>query len=370
MKKVLFLCATSNNVKDFRRTLIKKFQDEGYQVGIAAFDNEQEELIKSFDVDFFAYRAQNRSLNPLKLIALKKYYKKLIQEYQPDVVCTFVLKPNTIGVQAAYKVGIRNIYSMVEGAGDAFVHNSLKWKILRVIICNWYKRAFKKVKKVFFLNQDDRTEFINRKLVKEEQCELIHGIGVDLERFSQQPIKNTNTFLMIARMLKAKGVYEYCECARKVKKIYPETKFQYLGAEGDVKLSDIQEYIDDGSIEYLGTTVDVRPYIACCCCCLLSSYREGMPMCIMEAQATGRMVITSNGIGCRDTVIGGYNGFLVPVKNVDSMVEKCIWVIENPEQVIEMGKNARQFAEENFDSVKINDRIMEVVRESSSFIGV
>ncbi len=364
MKKVLLLCASSNSVKNFRRGLIQKFQEEGYQVGVSAFDEDNKELIESFGVDFFCVKTKNRSLNPFGIFAQKKYYKKLIKEYHPDIVCTFVLKPNTIGVQAAYKAGVRNIYSFVEGAGDAFVHNSLKWKILRIIVCNWYKRAFKKVKKVFFLNQDDRTEFLNRKLVQEEKCELIHGIGVDLERFAQQPIENTTTFLMIARMLKAKGVYEYCECARRVRKVHPEAKFQYLGAEGNVKIADIQEYIDDGSIEYLGTTVDVRPYLACCCCCLLSSYREGMPMCIMEAQSTGRVVITSNSVGCRDTVEDGYNGFLVPVKDVDAMVEKCIWVLENPDEMVKMGANARKYAEEHFDSKKINQQIFEIVTES------
>ncbi len=362
MKKVLLLCATSNSVKNFRRGLIKKFQEEGYQVGISCFDEDNKELIESFGVDFFCFvKIKNKSLNPFQMLAQKKYYKKLIKEYQPDVVCTFVLKPNTIGVQAAYKVGVRNIYSFVEGAGEVFLNNSFKWKCIRLVVFNWYKRAFKKAQKVFFLNKDDKAEFLTQKLVKEENCELIHGVGVDLERFSFQPIENKKTFLMIARMLRTKGVMEYCECARRVKKVHPEAKFQYLGAEGNVKLADIQEYIDDDSIEYLGTTVDVRPYLADCCCCLLSSYREGLPMCIMEAQSTGRVVVTTDSVGCRDTVENGYNGFLVSVKDVDAMVEKCIWLLENPDQVVEMGKNARQFAEEHFDGRKINEQIFEII---------
>ncbi len=366
MKKVLFLCATSNSVKNFRRGLIRKFQEEGYQVGVSAFDEDNKDLIKSFGVDFFCIKTKNKSLNPFQMLVQKKYYKKLIKEYQPDVVCTFVLKPNTLGVQAAYKVGVRNIYSFVEGAGEVFLNNSFKWKCIRLVVFNWYKRAFKKVKKVFFLNKDDKAEFLKQKLVKEEKCELIHGVGVDLERFAFQPIENKNTFLMIARMLRTKGVMEYCECARRVKKIHPEAVFQYIGAEGSIKLTDIQEYIDDGSIEYLGTTVDVRPYWAACGCCVLPSYREGVPACVMEAEATGRMIITSDTVGCKETVQDGYNGFLVPLKDVDSLVEKCIWVLENPNEMIKMGKNARKFAEEHFDSKCINENIFHKIKISAN----
>ncbi len=364
MKKVLFLCATSNSVKNFRRGLIRKFQEEGYQVGVSAFDDDNKELIESFGVDFFcAVKTKNKSLNPFQIIAQKKYYKKLIKEYQPDSVCTFVLKPNTIGVQSAYKAGIRNIYSFVEGEGEVFLNNSFKWKCIRLIVCNWYKRAFKKVKKVFFLNQDDKTDFLNRKLVKLEKCEVIPGVGVDLDRFTFEPVKNTNTFLMVARMLRTKGVREYCECARRVKRIHPEAIFQYMGAEGNIKLVDIQEYIDDGSIQYLGTTIDVQPYWAACGCCVLPSYREGVPACVMEAESTGRMVITSDTVGCKETVKEGYNGFLVPLKDVETLVEKCIWVLENPDEMVKMGENARQFVEEHFDSKKINQQIFEIVTE-------
>lgn len=361
MRKILLLCASSNSVRNFRQPLIRKLQNEGYRVGVCAFDEDNKDLIKELGVDFFCIPSHNRSLNPFHLINQKENYKKLIKEYQPDIVFTFVLKPNTLGVMAAYKAGTKKIYSMVEGAGDAFINNTLKWRVIRFIICRWYKKAFKHVKKVFFLNKDDKAEFIARKLVNEKRCELIHGIGVDLERFEQKPIKNNRTFLMIARMLKTKGVYEYCECARLVKQKYPDTIFNYLGAEGTVRLVDIQEYIDDGSICYLGTTKDVRPYLEDCLLLLLSSYREGLPMCIMEAEAVGRGIITSDNVGCRDTVIDGYNGFLVPQGNVQKMAEKVIWAIENSKKAVEMGANSRRFAEEHFDQEKINRMIVDVI---------
>lgn len=362
MKKILLLCVTSQNVVTFRSGLIKTLQEKGFAVSVIAFDDEYKEEIDKLNVDFYCIKEENRGMNPLKIFSLKGKYKKLIQKIQPDIVFTFMLKPNTFGVMAAKSAGVKNIYSMVEGAGDVFINDSLKWKIIRRVVCGLYKKAFKNSKKVFFLNNDDKAEFIRRKLVKEEQCEMIHGIGVDLEKFAYKPIQNDRTFLMVARMLKTKGIYEYCECARIVKRKYPDAVFNYLGSEGTVKLADIQEYIDDGSICYLGTTKDVRPYLEnVLLLLLLSSYREGMPMSIMEAQAVGRAVITSDNVGCRDTVVDGYNGFLVEQRDYKAMAEKCIWAIENFDQAKEMGKNARKFAEENFDSGKINQTVFEII---------
>ena len=364
MSKILLLCAESNTVRTFRVPLIKTLIGKGYDVGVCAFDEKEREFIEGFGVDFFCNSSTNRTTNPLKLFRLQKDYIKIIKAYKPDIVLTFILKPNTFGVLASHKAGVKNIFSMVEGAGDVFIKTGLKWKFIRKVVCHLYKKAFRYSKKVFFLNNDDKAEFVNRKLVKESQCEVIHGIGVDLEHFAEKPIKNHNTFLMIARMLETKGVYEYCKCARLVKKTHPEAVFNYLGAEGTVKLADIQEYIDDGSINYLGTTADVRPYIEnALLLLLLSSYREGMPMSIMEAEAVGRGIITSDGIGCKDTVIEGYNGFICPRGDYKKMAEKVIWCLEHPEEAELLGKNARRFAEDHFDSIKITEKVIEVVEE-------
>ena len=364
MKKILLLCASSNSVKNFRIPLIKKLQSEGYRVGVSAFDEDNINVINTLGVDFFCVKTVNRSMNPKHFIDQKKHYKKIIKEYNPDIVMTFVLKPNTIGVNAAHKVGVKNIFSMVEGAGDAFINNSLKWKLIRFVICQWYKRSFKHVKRVFFLNGDDKDEFIQRKLVKKEQCEIVHGVGVDLNRFSHREVENTKTFLMVSRLLKTKGVLDYCECARIVKRKHPEVEFRYLGAEGTVKLEDIKGYIEDGSLNYMGVVQDVKPYVEDCGVFVLPSYyREGLPMSIMEAEAIGRAILTTDNVGCRETIIDGYNGYLVKKNNAEDLAEKAIRLIENPELVKEMGKNSRKFAEENFDSKKINEIIFNIITE-------
>lgn len=358
-KKILLICNTSTNIVTFRLPLIRALKNKGLSVFVVAFDDKRKDEIVAEGVAFYCVSGSNTSLNPLKILNLKSDYYKVIKKINPDIVFTFMLKPNTFGVLAAKKAKVKNIYSMVEGAGDAFVNTDLKWKIIRFVICKLYKKSFKSSKKVFFLNNDDKTEFIQRKLVKEEQSVIIHGIGVDLEKFAYKPIKNHKTFLMVARLVKTKGVFEYCKCARIVKQKYPDAVFNYLGGEHSLKVADIQEYIDDGSIDYLGEKSDVRPELEnVLLLLLLSSYREGLPMSIMEAESMGRAVITSNGVGCRDTVIDGYNGFLVPVGDYEQMAEKVMWCIEHPEESEQMGKNARSFAEENFDQEKINEKIL------------
>lgn len=361
MKKITLIINNSSHIIGFRFNLIQRLKKE-YEVSVIAFDDKYQGDADKMNVKFYCVNANNRSLNLLQNLTIVGKIQKILEDIKPDKVFTFMLKPNTFGVFAAKKAGVKDIYSMVEGAGDPFINSGLKWTIIRSVVCALYKKAFKFSKKVFFLNKDDKAEFLQRGLVTENQCYLIPGIGVDLDKFSAKPVTNFRTFLMIARMLKTKGVFEYCETARQVKKRYPDAVFNYLGAEGTVKISDIQEYIDDGSVNYLGTTNDVRPYLVQSSLLLLSSYREGMPMSIMEAEAIGRAIITTDNIGCRDTVIDGYNGFLVKLGDISQAVDKVCYFIENPDEIIRMGTNSRKFVEERFDQAQINTMVVDAIR--------
>lgn len=359
--KVLLICGISQTVITFRLGLIKALQNKGYSVSVIALDDNYREDIRGHGIEFYSVNAQNRSLNPFGMSKLQKNYKVLIRQIQPDVVFTFMLKPNIFGVRAAKKAGIKKIFSMVEGAGDVFINNSLKWKIIRTVVCKMYRKSFKSVNKVFFLNNDDKDEFISRKLVKQEQCVVIPGIGVDLDHFAYKPLKNYNSFLMIARMLKTKGVMEYCKAARIVKQKYPDAIFNYLGAEGNIKIADIQNYINDGSINYLGTTKDVRPYLEDCSVFVLPSYREGMPMSIMEAEAVGRAIIATNVQGCKHIVNNEVNGFWVDKCNESQIAEKMILFLENKDKIEEMSKASRDLAVKKFDKKLINEQVLNIV---------
>lgn len=359
--RVLLICPRSNVFLNFRKKLVEKLQELGHTVCGLAFDNDKEEEVKSKNIEFYYFKDANRGLNPFKILTLKKRYARAIEKIKPDLILTFMLKPNIYGVLGAKTAGCDNIYAMVEGAGDVFINNGIKWKLIRKVVCMGYKKAFKHSKKAFFLNKDDKTEFVNRGLVKDEQCEIVPGIGIDLERFEYQPIENATTFLMIARLLKTKGVYEYCEAAKIVKEKYPNAIFNLVGPEGTIKAEDLTEYTEQGIINYLGETSDVRPFIKECGVYVLPSYREGFSVSVMEAQAVGRAVITCDTNGTRDAVDNGYNGFLVPVKDSKSLAEKMIYFLENPDRIYEMGENARKYAEENFHQKVINEKICKII---------
>lgn len=361
--KYLLITTLSHNVLTFRTDLIKKLVKEGHQVVVISQDDLRKDDILSLGVsNFYCAQQDNRGLNPFSILTYKRTLKKIVKKEKPDTVLTFMLKPNVFGTVAGKKAGVKNIYAFVEGLGDVYVNGGLKWKLVRAVVNRLYKHAFKCCKKVFFLNNDDKEVFLSLKIVQKDKIAVLPGTGVNTNRFTPSPIQKPDNFIMVARMNKAKGVLEYCKCARRVKALYPSATFNYLGCEGDLKLSDIQEYIEDKSINYLGEVKDVRPYLNDSAVLVLPSYREGMPVSVMEAQSSGRAVLVTACPGSKDTVKDGVNGFLVPVGDVDALVEKIVYFILNPDVVKTMGANARDFAKVNFDCEHINDLIYSLTK--------
>lgn len=361
-KKIVIVCPTSRNIVNFRKNLIIKLQSCGYTVSAIVFDDKCKDEIIDLGVAPYFINDNNRSINPFKLLSIEKKYKKIIKSIAPDIVFTFMLKPNIYATRAAKKSGIKHILSMVEGAGDVFGNNGFIWRIIRSYCCYGYKLGFKSSDKVFFTNKDDKEEFVSRGIVDLHKTEVVHGIGVDVEHFAYKPIKNYNIFLMVSRLMKPKGVFDYCDAARIVKAKYPEAVFNLIGGESTLKQKDIQKYIDDGTINYLGKKSDVRPYYEECTVQVLPTYyREGLGLVNAEAGAIGRATITCDVVGARDTVEDGYNGLFVIPKNPQDLADKMIWFLQNPNKADELGKNNHKFAEDKFDQRKINQYIVNLI---------
>ena len=215
--KYLLIATRSKEVMNFRKSFIEHLVNKGHSVSVITFDGERKQDIENLNAKVFVVEQDNRGLNPFSILKFRKQVKKIVKEVKPEVVLTYQLKPNTLAVGVSKKAGAK-VYSMVEGLGDVYIKNGLKWKLVRSVVNFLYKNSFKKAEKVFFLNNDDKKEFIDRQLIRKEKCVVINGIGVDLNHFEQKPIKNHNQVLMVARMLKSKGILEYLECARRVKK--------------------------------------------------------------------------------------------------------------------------------------------------------
>jgi glycosyltransferase involved in cell wall biosynthesis len=253
---------------------------------------------------------------------------------------------------------------MVTGLGYVFMGNSPKQRLIRPLVSFLYRKALAANSKVFFLNSDDRRLFGRLGIADQPgKSVLINGEGIDIHHFSEQRIEPAPPkFLMIARLIRDKGIREYAEAARLLGKRHPQALFRLLGPPDvnptAVPLSQIQAWHGEGRIEYLGETRDVRPYLADANVFVLPSYREGLPVTIMEAMASGRPVVTTNAPGCRETVVDGDNGFLVPVGNAEALAEAMERFALQPELIKRMGRRSREIAEEKYDVHKVNATIM------------
>jgi len=361
--KILLICSQTQNIYNFRLPLIRCLKDCGYDVVTAGFGDPFFSELESLGVRCIDLGNFDRSSGFFELFMLKAKYRRVLRQQRPDAVFTFMTKPNLFATVAARQLGIGKIFSMVEGAGNAFADFSCRWTLIKKIECVLYKRAFRQAAKVFFLNQDDIKEFVALKLVDKARAERICGVGVDLDKFCYRAAdEDSSTFVMASRLMRNKGVMEYCAAAREVKSRFPAARFILLGAPRDIRLADLQPYIDDGSVIYRGNVTDVTPYLEQSLCCVLPSYyREGLPMSIMEAEAVGRCVITTDSVGCRETVVPGYNGWLIPPRDARALAESCLYVLNHKAEAVEKGKNARAYAQAHFDQKLINGRIVQEI---------
>ena len=233
-----------------------------------------------------------------------------------------------------------------------------------------YRLACNASKKVFFQNNDDKNEFINNGLIQDDKIVIINGSGVNLEKFRPEPLPDTPAFLFIGRLIKDKGVMEYLEACKRIKAEYPKVRCLLVGPYDSnpsaLQPEELQPYIDEGITEYFGEQSDVRPYLKQCSTYVLPSYHEGTPKTVLEAMATGRSIITSDAPGCRETVTDKYNGFLVPVKDIDTLVEKMKSLIDDQETNKIMSERSLRLAKEKYDVNLVNKKIMETMKLCNS----
>lgn len=368
--KIVILAGFTPSLINFRSHLIQSFLDSGAEVTACAPQYHQETInqLNEMGVKFKKINLNVTGLDPIKDILSVIQLIKLFRILKPDILFSYTVKPVIYGSIAAGLSKIPNIFSLITGLGFTSGDTSLKQKLAGFISRFLYKFSLGFNNLVFFQNQDDRNKFINDGLLKENsQSIIVNGSGVDLDFFSPEPISHNNefNFLLIARLIKDKGIKEYVESARKIRRQYPSIKFNLLGYYYDnpnaISKAQIKQWTKEGIINYLGETDDVCPFIKNCSVYVLPSYREGTPRSVLEAMAMGRPIITTNVPGCKETVINGENGFLVPVKDVKALADAMEKFIKNPELIPVMGKRSREIAEEKYDVHKVNQKICEAM---------
>lgn len=362
------LCLVANtawSMWNFRRGVMAAMLSAGYRVTVVAPEDESAPKIRALGCDFIHLDMSAKGVNPVEDIKLAIRLAKIYRSLSADFIIHYTIKPNIYGSLAARYCNVPSL-AITTGLGYTFVNDNLVSKIASFL----YKVAFRFPKAIWFLNEDDRREFVKRGLVPENKTMVLHGEGVDTDYFA--PLLNPNNdgkirFLLVARMLWDKGVGEYVEAARHIKAKYPNTIFQLLGACGvanpsNIGQEQINEWVNEGVVEYLGTTQDVRPIIAQADCVVLPSYREGIPRTMIEAAAMAKPTIVSDAPGCRDVVLHGETGLMCQVKNVQSLIFSLEGFINmDVEKRSAMGDRARQWVISSFDESIVIEKYLKML---------
>lgn len=354
------------DIVKFRGWLIEDMVSQGHTVFACAPQLSEVDHIRlaKAGVSYQRIGLARTGLNPLQDIAHVTRLAALFRRLKVEVVIAHTTKAMIVGCIAARLAGVPKIFAIVEGLGYAFTPGpERKRRLVRAWLGPAMKASLAVCDGVFVLNSDDRAYLIGLGILSPRQTVVqIAGTGLDLNHYAYvPPTPGPPRLLLIARMIRDKGIVEYVEAARIVKAKHSDARFRLLGPIDDhpsaITREQIAEWEREGLVEYLGVTDDVRPYLADCTAYVLPSYREGMPRTIMEAMAIGRPVIATDVPGCRDAVTNGVTGILVPPRDVVVLAEAMERLIGERSIGPTLGHHARSRAESQFSAAAVNDAI-------------
>jgi glycosyltransferase involved in cell wall biosynthesis len=354
------------NIINFRRGLIAGLQSAGYRVVAIAPTDAYSPQFAELGVEHVPIAMDNQGVSPRRDLGLLLRYLRVLRQVRPAAFLGYTAKPNVYGSLAAHMLGIP-VINNVSGLGTAFIRQGL----LTRIVSGLYRLAFRRSSTVFFQNPEDRDLFVSAGIVASARTAVLPGSGIDLDRFAPANTAAGGdrpfTFLLVARLLWDKGVGEYVEAARLVRAEHPGVRFQLLGFldvanRTAVPRTEVERWVREGLIDYLGHSDDVRPFLAAADCVVLPSYREGLPRTLLEAAAMGRPLIATDVPGCRHIADHGVNGYLCAVRDSAALAEAMANMLRLPEaERLAMGTAARAKAEAEFDERKVVERYLEAI---------
>ena len=374
-KTILIACDSPRSLLDFRGKLIEELLVE-HEVSVFTPKIEQKEIRdKLINMNVKIYESKLNTSN-VSVIADLKYIVQLyslIKKIKPDIFFPYAFKPVIYGSIVANFRKVKCITPMLTGLGYNFLEIDTKRTIVQSITRRLLKLSLKANDRmrIIFQNNDDYNTLIKANTIsRKNKTFIVNGSGVDLTYYNySEPNIEEISFLMIARLINAKGIKEYYESAKVIKSKFPEVTFKLIGPYDDnidaINAELFTKVKSDGVIEYIGLVSDVRPFISKSSIIVLPSYYgEGVPRCILEGMAMGRAVITSNSVGCKETInphLKRTNGFLIPIKNTRELISKMEYYILHPNDITKFGLNGRKYAEEKFDVVKVNKQMLQIL---------
>ncbi|MHB1017741.1 MAG: glycosyltransferase family 4 protein [Coriobacteriia bacterium] len=365
--RVLVLSSYTKSLVWFRMNLMEDLVAAGHEVFALGSDDDQAyvRVFRDRGIEYRSFPVSRNGLSPVEDLRTYRELKRAIKAIGPDKIFVYQAKTIVYGCQAAARNGISEVYPLVAGLGSVFRGDGLRNRLIQAVLRLQYRHALKISQRVFFQNPDDRDEFVQMGLVAGDKVAMINGSGVDVDRFSPEPLPGRSTFLFIGRLLRDKGVVEYLEACSTLRSRYPEVRCLLVGPydtnPSSLRREELEPYMESGVVEYLGEQEDVRPSIAECSVFVLPSYHEGTPKSVLEAMAMGRPIVTTDAPGCRETVIDGRNGFLVAPRAVEPLALAMERFIEEPGLASRMGAESRAIAQEKYDVHEVNRTIMQTM---------
>lgn len=364
-QRVLLLGSFAPSLIGFRGPLLAELVRRGHEVFAACpqIDEHTAHHVRALGATPVEVPVGRGSLNPIRALRSIRAMKAEFLRLSPDVIIAYTIMPVVFGAIAAKSAGVGRFVAMITGLGYAFTGGREPKRLLSRMVAQFlYRRAFRVADIAIFQNDDDRQEFRRLRLLRPElPTALTNGSGVDTQYYTPAPLPGTFTFLMIARLLKDKGLREFGAAARALKIKYPHVRIALAGwldaTPDSISQSELDAMIA-GGIEYLGHLEDVRPAIAAASVYVLPSYREGTPRSVLEAMAMGRAIITTDAPGCRETVVPNENGFLVEPRSADALLAAMRRFVDEPELALAMGVASRYIAESKYDVREVNDELI------------
>lgn len=374
---ILIIASLAESLINFRGELIKAIQKKGYEVhAIAPELHKGSEITKKLqELGVITHNVNMKRAGTNAIADLKTVLeiRKIVKSIKPDFVLGYTIKPVIYGTIAAWLAGNNKRFCLITGLGFAFQgieSKSQKRTVFQKIIHTMYKFALSKAELVFFQNPDDKQLFLELGILSEKSnVDVVNGSGVDVDRFPYRAApqlceKKHITFLLIARLLGAKGLREYAQAAKNLKQKYANIGFDLVGwiDEGNpdsITRAELERWQADNIINYVGRLNDVRPAIENSHVFVLPSYREGTPRTVLEAMSIGRAIITTDVPGCRETVVDGENGFLVKAKSSDALEKAMERFVLNRDLIYVMGAASRKIVEKKYDVKLVNKHMIE-----------
>ena len=371
--KIIFLSNSDTNLYLFRLPVMKTLAGLNWEVIALSPNGRYNNRFREYGIRFISCKMDRKSLNPFR--ELKSVYDiyRILKKERPDVLHTFTHKPNIYGNIAGKLSGVPIIINSHTGEGSFFIESSFKARIVQSIIRILYRITLRFSTKITFLNYDDKRIFTEEKLAEDEKTEVIMGSGIDTEEWNPSKIQADKAkklrVLMASRLIIHKGVAEYVEAARLLKKKYGGTAEFFLAGDfydGNpyaVPKEYIKRAVQERVIEFLGWKHDLRKIVKSSDIFVLPSYREGCPKAVLEAMAMQKPIITTSTVGCKECVEDNKNGFLVPPKNVLKLAEAIEKLIQNKDLRKKFGRYSRQKCIEEFDTGIIIKRHLQMYQE-------